>query len=162
MCDPVVPVFVVFLTVACHCLPMAPVFPRLLVVFTCDLARPLSVASPPLQEEEIVAPLGHPELQSVFQQNFLRVQPHFFQQGGTGGSPPPCPFLQRPCIKLSPPVLRLGGRPDGSYSGGFSGLSMILLRSKQLQVFGLPRPASALSRPICSSCTVHTSRRSSM
>lgn len=118
-----------------------------LFLFTCDPACRLPVSSPPLQEEEVVAPLGHPELQSVFQQNFLRVQPHFVQQGGTGGSPPPSRSLQRRCIKFSP----ARERPDRSYSGGFSALSMIVLRSLQLQASDFL--TSAPSRPICSSCT---------
>ncbi len=49
---------------------------------TCDPPCRLSVASPPLQEEEVVAPLGHPKLQGVFQQNFLRVQPHSYLPEG--------------------------------------------------------------------------------
>lgn len=78
-------------------------FVCLLFLLTCELARRLSVPSPPLQDEEVVAPLGHPQLQSVFQQHFLRGQPHFFQQGGTGGRPPPPRSLPPPprCVKSS-------------------------------------------------------------
>lgn len=53
------------------------------VVFTCEPARRLPVASPPLQEKEVVASFRHPELEGVFQEHFLRVQPHIFQKGGT-------------------------------------------------------------------------------
>lgn len=61
-----------------RCCPRLPVVPAALdlwplLCFTCELAARFSVASPPLQDEEVVAPLGHPQLQSVFQQNFLRV-----------------------------------------------------------------------------------------
>lgn len=123
-----------------------------LFVFTCDPARRLSVASPPLQEKEVVTPLRHPELQGVFQQNFLRVQPHIFQQGGTGGIPPPSRSLQGGVCEISfagPPARE---RPDRTYSGGFSGLPMIVLRSRQLQASDF-LASSDPSRPICSSCT---------
>lgn len=154
----------------CHCLPVVPaaldLWPLLcllllfflcvwlLLLFTCKLARRFSVASPPLQDEEVVAPLGHPQLQSVFQQNFLRFQPHFFQQGGTGGSPPPSRSLLPRYIKLSLSVLRLWDRPDPPYSGGFSGLPMIILRSEKRQVSDFfASGLLLLSRLICSSCT---------
>lgn len=51
--------------------------------FTCEPARRLSMASPPLQKKEVVASFRHPEFQGVFKKNFLRVQPHIFQKGGT-------------------------------------------------------------------------------
>lgn len=56
----------------------------LAISFTCEPARRLPMASPPLQKKEVVASFRHPEFQGVFKENFLRVQPHFFQKGGTG------------------------------------------------------------------------------
>lgn len=118
------PVFVIVYPLSCL-IPAA--WPHLLLLllwlqffFTCDPSGRLPVASPPLQEKEVVTPLRHPELQGVFQQNFLRVQPHIFQQGRTGGIPPPSRSSQGGglCSFAGPPALE---RPDRSYSGGFSG-----------------------------------------
>ena len=128
----------------CCCLPVA--LPLLVVVvivylwsclclllFTCDPASRLPVASPPLQQEEGIAPLRHPQLQSVFQQNFLRVQPHVFSQGGTGRTGGSLLrglwSVQRRGTKFpgaGPPPL--GSGPERSYSGGVSAFSMIPLR----------------------------------
>lgn len=158
---PLSPVFVIVYPLPClipaawpHLLLFSLLCSWLRLFFTCDPSGRLPVASPPLQEKEVVTPFRHPELQGVFQQNFLRVQPHIFQQGRTGGTPPPSRSSQGWMVVVvisfaGPPALE---RPDRSYSGGFSGLSMVVLRSRQLQASHF-LASSDPSRPICSSCT---------
>lgn len=99
---------------------------------TCEPARRLSVASPPLQEKEVVASLRHPELQGVFQENFLRVQPHIFppEGEGPGGIPARRRSLQRGALGSS--VGACG--PVGAHSGEFAAVSMLLLPRRRLQL----------------------------
>lgn len=106
----------------------------LFLLSTCDPPCRLPVSSPPLQEEEVVAPLGHPKLQGVFQQNFLRVQPHSCLPAGRDrGKPSAVSVFTGWVSKVSSACPPARERPDRSYMGGFSGLSMIILRSRQLQ-----------------------------
>lgn len=93
-----------------------PVYTCSLTLFlTCEPARRLSVASPPLQKKEIVASFRHPELQGVFQENFLRVQPHIFpkREGPAERDPSAVSVLAAGALRTSleacPPALE---RPD--------------------------------------------------
>lgn len=124
--------------------PLSPLFAHLpvytcsLTLFlTCEPARRLSVASPPLQKKEIVASFRHPELQGVFQENFLRVQPHILLKGRDRqrGIPRRCRSLQRGLWEpVWKPVLRLWSGLIEPHSGEVAGFSMILLPRRQLQL----------------------------
>lgn len=94
------------------------------------------MASPPLQEEEVVAPLRHPELQGVLQEDFLRVQPHIFQKGG------PRAISVLSLLAAGALTTCLGARARaverriGPHCGGFAGWCMAVLPRRQLQGSG--------------------------